>query len=110
MVNILVGLATLLLLYFAILRLFGNTLVAALLGASFVDSWYLMRQVSTQLMTEPIFILLEIPIVYCFLRYVREGERRWLWLPRRPPGSPTWRGRMACSSGRPCWGRCSAGI
>ncbi|MDR3402122.1 MAG: glycosyltransferase family 39 protein [Chthoniobacter sp.] len=80
LVNIIIGLATLVALYFAVLRLFDNALVAALLGASFVDSWYLMRQVSTQLMTEPLFILLEIPIIYCFLRYVEKRQPRWLWL------------------------------
>lgn len=80
MVNIVIGLLTLLVLYFATLGLFRNVLVAALMGLLFITNSFLMQQIGTQLMTEPLFILLEVPVLYGFLRYVQDRKSVWLWV------------------------------
>lgn len=80
MVNIVVGLLTLVVLYFATRGLFRSDLVAALMGLVFVTNSWLMQQIGTLLMTEPLFILLEVPVLYGFLRYVQERKSGWLWL------------------------------
>jgi hypothetical protein len=80
MVNIVIGLLTVLVLYFAVRGLFQSELVAALVALLFVANSFLMQQIGTQLMTEPLFILLEVPVLYGFLRYVKERKGRWLWL------------------------------
>lgn len=79
MVNVLIGWLTLLGLYLCVLRLFGNVVVAAVVAGNFITNSFLMRQIGTQLLTEPLFILIEIPILYFFIEYVRERRACWLW-------------------------------
>ncbi|MEZ0254687.1 MAG: ArnT family glycosyltransferase [Chthoniobacter sp.] len=80
MVNIVIGLLTLVVLYFATLGLFRNALVAALMGLLFITNSFLMQQIGTMLMTEPLFILLEVPVLYGFLRYLQDRKSVWLWV------------------------------
>lgn len=81
MVNILIGLLTVWAIYLIVLRCFENPLVAAVTAAvGFLGNSFLMQQTSTQLMTEPLFLLIELPILYCFLLYVQKRRPLWLWL------------------------------
>ena len=78
LVNIFLGLLTLLFLYFGSLKLFENRLVAACAAVSLLVNSFLIKEIGSRLMTEPLHIFLMLLILFFFVLYVRERRSAWL--------------------------------
>lgn len=79
-VNILFGLLLVLSIYFGLLRLFHDPLLAALVACSVPLNRFLMDYIPRHLVTEPLFVLLTFAAICVFLAYLRDGARHRLWL------------------------------
>lgn len=69
--NVLIGVAGLTALYFCIRRLFGDPVTAGLASVFFLASQFIRKEISTRLMTEPLFIVWVILVIFAFLAYAR---------------------------------------
>jgi hypothetical protein len=76
-VNILVGLATLVCLYFGLLRLGNSVLIATLVGLMLIGNPFMVDKISARLMTEPAHALCLVVLIVCFLAYLGTGRRRY---------------------------------
>lgn len=79
-VNVLIGLATLLILYFGCLQIFSrNRLVAALVSLAFVTNPFVLEQVGKRLLTEPLHMLWTVLIVFTLVCHLRQRVRHGLY-------------------------------
>ena len=76
MVNVLAGVATLLLLYQSSLKAHRNAVIAACAGLFCLTNKFLVDEVSGRIMTEPLFILFCVGAIHCFLKYIEHRRRR----------------------------------
>ena len=79
-VNVWVGMVCALILYFGILRLYRNLAIAAVIGALFAGNLFIVQQVTSDLLTEPLHLLIVILAAFFFLDYVQQGKRTSLYI------------------------------
>jgi len=69
-VNIVIGTATLLVLYFGVLKLFSSPLIAAVTAGFYATNKLIVDEVTGRMMTEPLHILLVLLVIFSLLSYV----------------------------------------
>lgn len=68
-VNIWIGVVTVLILYFGILKLFSSPLIAAAATVFYATNKLIVEEVTGRMMTEPLHILLVILVIFSFVSY-----------------------------------------
>jgi hypothetical protein len=79
-VNIWIGLATIMVLYFCILRLFSNPLIAAFISLLYITNRMVIEEVSGRIMTEPLHLLLVIVAIFYFVNHLTTSKRSFLFI------------------------------
>ncbi len=69
-VNIGIGAATILVLYFGILKLFSSPLIAAVTTVFYATNKLIVEEVTGRMMTEPLHVLLVILVIFSFISYI----------------------------------------
>jgi hypothetical protein len=62
-------LVTGLVLYFGILKLHSNPLIAAAIGLLYITNHMVVEEISSRVMTEPLHILFVVLVIFCFINY-----------------------------------------
>lgn len=69
-VNIWIGVVTVLVLYFGILKLFSSPLIAAATTLFYATNKLIVEEVAGRMMTEPLHVLLVVLVIFSFVSYV----------------------------------------
>lgn len=74
-VNIWIGLLTIALIYFGILKVYSSTIIAAVIGLLYTTNRMIIEEVSGRIMTEPLHVLFVIMAIFCFIDYATSSRR-----------------------------------
>jgi Dolichyl-phosphate-mannose-protein mannosyltransferase len=78
-VNVLLASASILAIYILVSKLNESAIAAGVAAVALAANPFIDRLITARLLTEPTHLLMTIFAIYCFLRYLRDRKRGWLF-------------------------------